>query len=143
MEKYRDEVEALVQKVAPDEVHTVDAMMYKFSGRIPELIATLQKMHDRSKTQSSPESVQRSNSQSSNSSKFRSEAAKKLLKKLQNASVWYVRLGRPSRDRFRSIIDEATDVTMTERDVDLLPWDAEGRTVDWQQLQKMLKEGSR
>jgi len=50
---YRKEVTELVQKVAPDQIENVDSMMKKFSGRIPELIATLQKMHDRSKSQPS------------------------------------------------------------------------------------------
>ena len=45
---YRKDVETLIRLVLPNQLSKVDAMMARFKGREPELIATLQNMHHRS-----------------------------------------------------------------------------------------------
>lgn len=44
---YRKDVEGLIRLVLPNQLSKVDAMMARFKGREPELIATLQNMHHR------------------------------------------------------------------------------------------------
>ena len=45
----RAEVEALVQRVVPDEIHNIiDGMMHQFQGRKEDLVETLRTMQERS-----------------------------------------------------------------------------------------------
>jgi hypothetical protein len=57
---YRQQIEELVRKTAPDEIGNVDSMMEKFVGREAELINTLQTMHDRLVSQRSLKAVHKS-----------------------------------------------------------------------------------
>eukprot|EP00977_Amphora_coffeiformis_P026986 scaffold32086_cov183-Amphora_coffeaeformis.AAC.5 len=56
---FRDEIEALVKQVVPDEIENIDAMIDQFVGREQELIATLRNMADQGAhiTESSDEEV--------------------------------------------------------------------------------------
>jgi hypothetical protein len=59
-EKYRLQVEQLVQKVAPEESDNINAMFDKFLGREAELLQTLESMNDRSASQRARKAVHRS-----------------------------------------------------------------------------------
>lgn len=56
---YRAEVEALVQRVVPDEIDNIDDIMVQFSGREEELIETLKAMQEKSLSQYARAGMQR------------------------------------------------------------------------------------
>jgi len=58
-EVIRDEVEALVQRVVPEEMENVDEMMLQFKGREDELIETLRTMQERQIAQKAREETQK------------------------------------------------------------------------------------
>lgn len=58
--KYLAQVKDLVHTVVPDEIENVEAMMDQFVGREPELINTLQTMHERSTSKRARNAIHRS-----------------------------------------------------------------------------------
>jgi hypothetical protein len=58
--EYRQEVEALVRRVVPEEIDNVDEMMNQFKGREEELIETLRTMQERAVAQKARAAGQRS-----------------------------------------------------------------------------------
>eukprot|EP00592_Proboscia_alata_P025303 CAMPEP_0194443670 /NCGR_PEP_ID=MMETSP0176-20130528/126840_1 /TAXON_ID=216777 /ORGANISM="Proboscia alata, Strain PI-D3" /LENGTH=1640 /DNA_ID=CAMNT_0039269957 /DNA_START=510 /DNA_END=5432 /DNA_ORIENTATION=- len=56
----RAEVERLVKRVVPDEIHNVDEMMHQFRGREEELVETLRTMQERSIAQRERAAIHRS-----------------------------------------------------------------------------------
>jgi hypothetical protein len=58
--EYREEVEALVRRVVPEEIDNVDEMMNQFKGREDELIETLRTMQERAVAQKARTAGQKS-----------------------------------------------------------------------------------
>lgn len=58
--KYLAQVKDLVHTVVPDEIENLEAMMDQFVGREPELINTLQTMHERSTSKRARNAIHRS-----------------------------------------------------------------------------------
>ena len=57
----------------------------------------------------------------------------------ERAFLWYTRLGTPNRTQFKRKVTAAESINVTPRDIDLLPWNLTGRSVNIAKMNAMVR----